>query len=626
MQQREQRSDRGPTTIGPAFLLRRGLWILGLAVLLFAVAAVALPYVASTRIVRDRIAEEIGDWSGLDVAIGGNPQIAVWPRFQAILTDVSMSLPDDAKRTPVLSAERMEINLSALAALAGNVEFATARLLRPTLRISLAPGGMPAAILPRTGRLGQALAIARGIVAEDRLAPDTARLPSDRFGFVSFSDARIVTGHGEAETELVTGLAGNVDWEKLNGQAKLAATGVWRGEEFSIDLAAPRPLLMLGGGESALTVSFTSAPTTLSFDGKASLSENGYFEGRASFATPSVLRMVEWTNADILHGTEIGAVGIRSRVSGNAQRIRFEEAEIALDENPGTGALDLLLSGELPVVAGTLAFDSLDLRSFLSAFTPLEHPAGSGPGVVDRDFASRINLDLRLSSRQATAGSLTLADVAATARVNDGFAAFDISDAKAFGGNVQTGLRFDRKPEGTQVELRLLASEIDGGAFGAAAGLKKLLPVGRGTISVILKGQGRSWDALMEHAGGSVSASFGPGALSGFDIDGFMQRLEKGERFSLDAVAKGSFTIDAMEIKASVADGVTTIETARATSAARQLQLSGTVPYRDGSLALKGSVGPAGADQGAPGTSHFLVGGSWREPLVAPAAATLSGE
>ena len=369
-------------------------------------------------------------------------------------------------------------------------------------------------------------------------------------------------------------------------------------------------------------VAFKSSPTTFSFDGKASLSDNAYFEGNASFTAPSLLRVIEWTHADILHGTEVGSVSISSQVTGTAQRIRFEDAEIALDGNPGTGALDLLLTGNLPVIAGTLAFDTLNLKSFLSAFTPLEPSAGSGPGVVDGDFASRLNLDLRLSSKQATAGSLTLGDVAATARVNDGFAAFDISDAKAFGGNVQTGLRFDRKPEGTQVELRLLASDIDGGAFGAAAGLNRLVPVGRGTISVILKGRGTTWDTLMKHSDGSIAASFGPGALSGFDVDSFVRMLSEGRRFPLDDVSQGSFPIDAMEIKASVANGVATLETAQAGSASRQINLSGNVPYSGGRLALLGRVGPATpvtSVDGQSGETPFVVGGSWSLPYIAPA-------
>ena len=606
----------------PKSLSRRSLWALVLAALAICIVVVAVPYVASTRIVRDRIADEISDWSGLRVTIGGDPQISVWPHFQAVLSDVSMAKPDGLAGRPVIEAERMEIDLSAIAALGGNVEFETVRLMRPTLRVATSAAGMPELALPHTGRLGQAIALAGGIVNKDRVSPDTARLPQDRFGVVAFSDGRILTGAGDAETELATDLTGTIDWERLDGKAKLTATGVWRGEAFSAGIDAAMPLLALGGGETPLAVTFKAAPTNFSFDGKAALSDNAYFEGKASFSTTSLRRMMEWTEADILHGAEIGAVSIKSRVTGTAQRIRFEEAEIRLDGNPASGAIDLLLNGSTPVVAGTLAFDTLDLGSFLSAFTPLEPAAGSGPGMVDRDFANRLNLDLRLSASKATAGTLTLAEVAATARVNDGFAAFDISDATAFGGTIQTGLRFDRKPGGAEIELRLLASDIDGGAFGAAAGISRLAPAARGTISVILKGRGTTWDTLMAHSDGSISASFGKGALSGFDADRFVQLLGEGKTFPLADVSKGSFAIDAMEIKASVTDGVATLETATARSASRQVALSGTVPYRGGSLALSGTVGPAKpaaeGDAAAKDVLPFVVGGSWSQPYIAP--------
>ena len=40
-----------------------------------AIVLAAVPYVASTRIVRDRIAFEIGAWSGYRVEIGAPPTI-----------------------------------------------------------------------------------------------------------------------------------------------------------------------------------------------------------------------------------------------------------------------------------------------------------------------------------------------------------------------------------------------------------------------------------------------------------------------------------------------------------------------------------------------------------------------
>ena len=290
----------------------------------------ALPYAASTRLVRDRIADEMSEWSGLDVSIGAAPEISVWPDLQANLTDVTLSLPGTAK-TPAITAERVEIELSALAALAGNVDFSRARFIRPTIRVE-ADAETPA--LPGNGRIARAIETAREIVAENRTAPDAGRLPPDEFGAVEFSEGRIVAVSGGAETEIVTGLSGRIGWEKLNGQANATATGNWRGEQFTIDLASANPLLFLGGAPAPLTASLKSALANLSFDGTASLGENPYVDGQVNFSAPSARKVLEWSQAGILHGSTIGAVAMESRVMGDAARLRFEDAEITLDGKP----------------------------------------------------------------------------------------------------------------------------------------------------------------------------------------------------------------------------------------------------------------------------------------------------
>src|SRR5690606_15276705 len=279
-----------------------------------------------------------------------------------------------------------------------------------------------------------------------------------------------------------------------------------------------------------------------------------------------------------------------SRVMGGAERLRFEEAEIVLGGKPARGALDLLLTGKPPMVAGPLAFDTLDLRAFLSAFTPLEPSAGSGPGIIDADFASRLNLDLRRSAAQATVGTIALGDLAATARVDAELAAFDISEASAFGGIVQAGLRFDRKGEGTQVEMRLLASDIDGAAFGAAAGMTRLAQAGRGTVSVILKGNGSDWDALLAQANGSFSASFGKGALHGIDIDGLLGRAKDGAPFVMEGTPGAASAVEALEVKANIAGGVATIEKAEVRTPLHRIAIAGVAQFASGELDLSGKA------------------------------------
>ena len=235
--------------------------------------------------------------------------------------------------------------------------------------------------------------------------------------------------------------------------------------------------------------------------------------------------------------------------------MRFEDATVLVNDIPGRGVIDLALGGGRPAVSGTLAFGSLDLQSFLSALTPLESSAGHGRGLIDSRFASRLRLDLRLSASSVTFNQIVLTDVAATAQLSEQVAAFDISDASAFGGNIQAGMRFQRNANGTGVEMRLLASEIDGGAFGAAAGMSGLVPIGSGNVSVILGGPGSAWESILANASGSISASFGPGALSSFDLERFLELARQGGFFSLDDVQQGTLPIEGAELEASVAGG-----------------------------------------------------------------------
>ncbi|RWE33022.1 AsmA family protein [Mesorhizobium sp.] len=625
----------------PSSLIRRGVWVIGVAALVVALAVAALPLIASTRIVRDRIAWELSAWSGFRVTIDGSPRIEVWPTFRAILSDVTLSQWTEADAPPVVEAERVEVDLSAMAALQGNVAFSTARLVRPTIRVERAPGGFYLPPLPTGGRITRSIDAARSVLTANPQKPDLGKLPADPFGTVEFRDGRVVTSTGGKDTEILSSLTGQVNWAAMNSEASLTATGIWRGESVQVDFTSAKPLVLFAGGAAPVALSFKAAPATFSFDGVASMSENAYLDGQAKFAAPSLRRLLEWSQAGIAPGAAIGAVSVASKVTASAGRAKFENTTVALDNNPGMGALDLSFSEALPVVSGTLAFDTLDLRSFLSGFTPIAPTGEAGPGEIDTSFADKINLDLRLSAAHATAGPIQLADVAATAQVKNGLAVFDISDASAFGGNIQSSLRFDRKPDGTQVEMRLLASDIDSGAFATAAGMTRLVPIGTGTVSIILKGPGKAWDSILENADGSFSATFGPGALNGLNLPAFLKRNEQGGFFALDDVANGALPILGAEIKASISKGVARLDKAEVNAQQYKIWLSGIASYVGRGLALSGGIVPTGQPAQpqpqanaqaakppppAPNQSLFFVGGNWSTPFISPISRGVSGQ
>lgn len=616
----------------PSPWIWRAIWAVGFALIVGTLAFAALPYIASTRIVRDRIAWEMSAWSGFRVAIDGAPQIEVWPKFRAILTDVTLSKWTEPEAPPVVQAERVEIDLSALAALRGDVVFQAAHLIRPTLRVDRLANGLFSAPIPTGGRIARSVDAARRIVEANPTKPALDQLPSDPFGTVEVRDGHVIGTVNGKDAEIITGVNGQANWSALNAAATLSATGIWHGESVGIDLSSASPLLLFAGGTSAVTAAFKSAPANFSFDGNASLAQNAFFDGQAKFTAPSLRRVLEWLGANPASGGTIGAVAINSKVIAETGRIKFSGTELTLNKNPGMGALELSFADALPVISGTLAFDTLDLRSFLSAFTPVGSSNGQVPDEIDTSFATRLNLDLRLSAAHASAGSIQLSNVAATAQVKNGLAVFDISDATAFGGNIQSSLRFDRKPEGTQVEMRLLASDVDGAQFGTATGMKRLVPTGSGSVSIILKGPGKTWDSIFDNADGSVSANFGQGTLTGLNLPAFLKRCQEGGFFPLNEVSDGTLPIDGAELKASISNGVARIDKAEARSAKTRVWVSGIVPYAGGGLALSGGIVPtapaaATAPQQTASTPppqdsgnqvSFFVGGTWATPFISP--------
>jgi AsmA protein len=598
----------------PASLIRKSIWgVTAVAVITILVVA-ALPLIASTRIVQDRIALEMSAWSGYRVELANAPEIQIWPTFKAVLYDVSLSDWDDAQRRPVLDAERIELELSATAALGGNVVISTAKLVRPVLYVNEVSPNRYAPVAPKIGRIRHAIEKARATVAENPNSPNFSELASDSFGTVEFSDGQIVDAAGGDNGAIVTGLGGAIEWGALNRSASLSMNGIWRGENFSIEASSARPLVLFAGGSAPVAINIKAAPASGSFDGVVNLSENSFFNGQVTFISSSLRRMLEWSRSDLPPGAS-GSVALSGKISGDRKRLKLDEAQITLDGSQASGVIELSFAEAVPAIAGTLAFDQLDLRAFLSAFTPFTPGTEGTPSAIDLAFAEKYNLDLRLSAAKAMAGELNFTDVAATTQVKGGLTAFDISDATIFGGTVQAGIRYDRKGDGGNLDLRLLASNIDAANAAALAGSNRVAPVGKTTISLMLKGPGRDLDSFLETASGSFSMIFGPGNVNGFDIAAFINRFKQGGFFSLLEVTTGSVAVDRAEVRASLADGTARIEKAEARLGSRLVALSGVVPYIGGGAITKAD---AAANDPNAVEAAFFVGGSWSAPFVSP--------
>lgn len=589
--------------------------LLVLALLLLA----ALPLIASTQIVRNRITQELSLWSGYRVSLGEAPAIEVWPTFKATLSDVAFHEWAGEDKQAVLEADRLDASLSALAALRGEVVMSAISLQRPLLRLRRSGDRLELPASPGGGRMMRAVRAANNLVKENPSSADRNALPEDSFGSVEFVDGRI-TIQGDDEDEAVTALNGRLNWPALNRGARLSATGIWRGENVSLELETPSPLLLVAGSNTQLNAKVKSALLEGSFEGTVNLAADTYLDGKASFSSASLRRTLEWLRVKNAPAAAVGAMSIASTVKGDASRLRLENASLTLGTTTGRGVLDLSFIDRRPAVAGTLAFDKLDLRSSLAAFMPIASGSGDIYDEIDTSFTQQLSLDLRLSAPTATLGRLPLTEVAASAQVKPGLAAFDISDATAFDGTIQAGLRVDGTGDTKVVEMRVMADEIDPLALAKATGAERLQLQGRADISATVRGTGVDWNSVMGSTEGTFTASVGAGALVGMDLAKFRERWSQGGFFPLSEVAGGSLPIRGLDFKARINGGVARIEKGDLLLDGRVLSLSGIIPYFGRALALSGHLVPMGSD-GERGEAElpFFIGGAWDTPFVAPA-------
>jgi AsmA protein len=333
--------------------------------------------------------------------------------------------------------------------------------------------------------------------------------------------------------------------------------------------------------------------------------------------------MLEWSKTDIAPGAAIGSVSIASKIQGTSERLRLDTAELNLGGNAGRGVLDISFAEALPSISGTLAFDTLDLRSFLSAFTRLATGQGNIYDQIDTAFAEQLSLDLRLSANNATLGGLALTSLAASTQVKGTLAVFDISDATVFDGSLQAGVRIDTAEETKTVEMRALATDIDSFALAKTLGGERLLPQGRATISATLKGTGRDWNTVMGNAEGSVNATLGQGALVGLNLAQFKEKWATGGFFPLSDVSDGELPLRGVDFKATVLGGIARIDKGDLLLDGQVASISGFIPYFGRALALSGSLAPMGADgeRGDP-DARFFIGGGWDRPFISPALPT----
>lgn len=603
----------------PSRFLRSKHLVRGILVALVLVFAVRIgfPFLIQTDTVGKAIEEALEAWTGADVTIGKEPEFAFWPYPKVTIGNVRIVVPaSDGKGAELAAIETISATFDLFGAVRGQPAFSDLELIRPTIHIGWDADGV--FNWKHSGWLTQAIE-AKAATPEGEAIPE---MPDERIGIVTVVDGILETARtiGD-EPHRITDINGTVTWQALRRPMELSLSGIVNGEMTHWTFGSDQPLALLAGQNAFVRTSLSADPVTVNFEGTANLSHTAFAAGTMQLATPSLAHLLAWQGKDIPALGNIGQMNVEAKVATSGYSAKLEAVKLTLDNAQASGVLDVALQPEgRPQVGGTLAFDRIDLKAFLTTFAPLPG-AENATTPLDTAFLHQFGLDLRLSAKTADFAPFSLQNLAAGIRIENGRASLDVGDSTVLDGRMTGRIALNERGFSGGAQLQMSLSDVDVGAIVTTLALPGPLPSGHGSADFELSTDRPLWATTVSDMSGQFSLHMGPGALSHFNRQAFEERATKNAFFNISEVADGSFDFVRADLEARLDRGLAELTKTEIEGNEKLLTLSGMIPYRSGSLALAGTLADRPqADAAAvvnPSIS-FFVGGSWPEPVISP--------
>lgn len=588
--------------------------ILAVLAIVFAVR-IGFPFLVQTDMVGRAVKETLEAWTGADVEIGKKPEFAFWPYPRVTLGNVRMlGKKAGAGKNELAHFEAISADFDLVGALRGKPSFSDFDLVRPTIRVGRDADGV--FNWRHSGWLIQAIE-ATAAAPEGEPIPEMAY---EHIGTVNITGGILEIARGSAPLR-ISDINGSITWPALRRKLDLALSGVVNGEMTRWTLDCDQPLALLAGRNANVRTNLSADPTTVNFEGVANLSGSAFVAGTMQLSTPSLGHLLTWQGKDIPAVGNVGQVNVEAKVATSGYSAKLENVKLTLDNAEAHGVLDVTMPPEgVPQVGGTLAFDRIDLRAFLTAFSPLSG-AEQRTTAIDTAFMSQFGLDLRLSAKLADFAPFSLKDLAAGMRIENGRASLDIGDSTFMDGRMTGRIALAEQGFSGGGQLQLSLSNVDIGAIINTLALPGPLPTGHGSADFSLSTDRPLWATTASDMSGQFRLRMGAGTLTHFNRQAFEERAAQNTFFNFSEAADGSFDFVRADVQAKLDRGLAELTKAEIEGNEKLLTLSGMIPYRTGSVALAGMIADrpqADADAAVNPAISFFVGGSWPEPVISP--------
>jgi AsmA protein len=560
----------------------------------------AMSFLLNRDALRHAVEAQIRAVTGLDLVVNGSVDVSVFPGSYVSFHDVG--LKGGGEIDPALSVDVLTANLRLLPLLLQRFEIADMMMLRPQIRVVRDAAGQ-SNWTPFIESIAKTLKPG----AENPLSFSEIRIQD---GVLSYQDPN----NSEHLDDIDLSLA----WPSIS--RSFAATGQfdWRGERVDGSISVSDFIAALSGDRSGLKARIVSAPIKVAFDGTVANRASMIMEGTLTADSLSLRNALRWAGQAPPGSGGFGRFALKARASLVGASVALTNVNVELDGNVAEGVMTYSNNGRQALQA-TLAAGALDFTPYISTVRLLASGARDwNRQLFDLNALSTTDLDMRLSAAKVTVGSSVLGRTALGANLRGGTLALSVGEAQMYGGIVRGSFGVAHSDAVADVKAQFQFTDVDLQASAADLfGVNKL--TGRGNISMALEASGSSPFGLAQSLDGTATLTGHDGAISGFNVEQLLKRLERRPLSGGGNFRSGSTPFTTLNMSVKFNDGVATAQDIRIEGPATKLTLTGTASVPSREYDLKGIASLVSASGTTPGFDlPFVIQGPWDDPLIFP--------
>jgi AsmA protein len=588
-----------------------------IAILIVAACAAGISVIAAATFVipvdtvRQAVESEIRAVTGLDPLLRGPVLVSMFPAPTVEFSDVVLGGP--VAEETAFAVEQLTVDLRPMPLLAGRIEIADISLTKPHIAVTVYPDG-------HTNWSPLIDILARA------LKPNAKR--DERV--LSFSEIRIKDGvvsfrvPGRDVRETLEGVELSLAWPSI--AKSFAATGhfVWHNETVDASLAIADFPGALAGDDSGLKFRMNAGPLKAAFDGAMSYEPSLKIDGTLAADATSLREALRWRGDLSLPEGGLGRFALKARASVNGRTVALSNLNAELDGNVAEGVLSYATTGR-QILQGTLAVERLDLNPYVSAF----RLAADNTRDWDRrsllfDWLSDWEADLRLSAARVQLPRAELGRTAVAANMRSGRLLVTVGESQAFDGLITGTIALGKSESGTEFSSQMQLSNVDlEKCLGEVFSIHRL--EGLGNLAFSVESTGHNVEELAGNLNGTVQVTGRQGALTGWNVEQMMRRLQRSPLSTNGDFRNGRTPFDKLNIDLRIAHGLASIEDVLLEGPSVRLALTGTtsIPRQEFDLSGTANLMGGATSDASVFELPFTVRGQWGSPSIMPDTRTL---